>query len=176
MLSDLAALPDVHTLALDVTDDASVKAARDKVAEITGGTLDVLFNNAYVAFKSQSNLSVLTGLRFVVECVRSPRSSSTFIPILERSQRPPRRCLSIAGPGPAAEPDMTLVRSMFATNILGIMSTVKEFAPLVIAAKGKIVSVSSVAGFVGCVLSPPLFLSSSLRTASFLHSLWNVGC
>lgn len=58
---------------------------------------------------------------------------------------------SQVGPAPAAELDMTLARAIFATNILGVMSTVKEFTPLVIATKGKIVNVSSVAGYVGCV-------------------------
>lgn len=38
--------PNVHLLALDVTDTASVKAAKEEVIKITGGTLDILVNNA----------------------------------------------------------------------------------------------------------------------------------
>lgn len=37
----------LETFALDVTSDDSVKSAADKVAQLTGGTLDILFNNAY---------------------------------------------------------------------------------------------------------------------------------
>ena len=41
---------------------------------------------------------------------------------------------------------MADARKTFETNLFGIMTTVKEFVPLVIAAKGKIVNVASVAG------------------------------
>lgn len=53
--------------------------------------------------------------------------------------------------GPAAEPDMANVRLMFETNLFGIMATVREFTPLVVATKGRIISVASVAGLVGFV-------------------------
>jgi NAD(P)-dependent dehydrogenase (short-subunit alcohol dehydrogenase family) len=36
------------TLALDVTDEASIKACRDAVSTLTGGKLDILVNNAFV--------------------------------------------------------------------------------------------------------------------------------
>lgn len=45
-IQDLARIPDVHTLALDVCDEESVRRARDSVSAVTGGRLDVLFNNA----------------------------------------------------------------------------------------------------------------------------------
>ena len=48
---------------------------------------------------------------------------------------------------------MAATRRMFETNLFGIMATIKEFTPLVIAAKGKIVNVASVAGLVASVPS-----------------------
>ncbi|KAJ7607467.1 NAD-P-binding protein [Roridomyces roridus] len=45
VLSDLTALG-IETLQLDVSQTDSVKAARDAVASITGGTLNILVNNA----------------------------------------------------------------------------------------------------------------------------------
>ncbi|KAA1470934.1 NAD(P)-binding protein, partial [Dentipellis sp. KUC8613] len=40
----------IETLSLDVTKQESIKAARDKVAELTGGSLNILVNNAGVAY------------------------------------------------------------------------------------------------------------------------------
>ena len=45
-IQELAKLANVHTLALDVTSEESIKKARDSVSAVTGGTLDVLVNNA----------------------------------------------------------------------------------------------------------------------------------
>ncbi|EXJ61455.1 uncharacterized protein A1O5_11771 [Cladophialophora psammophila CBS 110553] len=45
-MRDLATLPNVTCLELDVTSPSSVSATRKKVAERTGGKLDVLLNNA----------------------------------------------------------------------------------------------------------------------------------
>lgn len=47
VLSDLAAMG-MSALALDVTDAESIKRCHDEVANITGGKLDILVNNAYV--------------------------------------------------------------------------------------------------------------------------------
>ena len=48
VLSEMAALG-MTTLALDVTDEASIKACRDAVSTLTGGKLDILVNNASVS-------------------------------------------------------------------------------------------------------------------------------
>lgn len=45
VLDDLKALG-IETLALDVTNPASIKAAKLDVESRTGGKLDILFNNA----------------------------------------------------------------------------------------------------------------------------------
>ena len=38
----------IETFELDVTKAESINSARDRVAKLTGGTLDILVNNAYV--------------------------------------------------------------------------------------------------------------------------------
>lgn len=38
----------MSTLALDVTNKESIKTCHEEVAQITGGKLDILVNNAYV--------------------------------------------------------------------------------------------------------------------------------
>lgn len=49
-MQDLASLPKVHLLALDVTSPTSIQAARKEVEAQTGGKLDVLVNNAGAHF------------------------------------------------------------------------------------------------------------------------------
>ena len=48
----------IECLELDVTKSESIRSIRDKVSEITGGSLDILVNNAYV-------LSFLIGLSWI---------------------------------------------------------------------------------------------------------------
>jgi 1-acylglycerone phosphate reductase len=48
VLSEMAAIG-MTTLALDVTDEASIKACHDAVSTLTGGKLDILVNNAFVS-------------------------------------------------------------------------------------------------------------------------------
>ena len=47
---------------------------------------------------------------------------------------------------------MTLgeVQSLFMTNLFSVMLLCKEFAPLLIASRGKIVNIGSVAGIIPC--------------------------
>ena len=42
----------IETFELDVTKAESINSARDRVAELTGGTLDILVNNAYATFSN----------------------------------------------------------------------------------------------------------------------------
>lgn len=49
-MQDLASLPNVHLLSLDVTSPASIAAAAKEVEAKTGGKLDVLINNAGVQY------------------------------------------------------------------------------------------------------------------------------
>ncbi|KAJ6498334.1 hypothetical protein DFH09DRAFT_1265396 [Mycena vulgaris] len=48
-MESLAALENVTTIALDVTNGESIRAAKDQISALTGGKLDILVNNASVA-------------------------------------------------------------------------------------------------------------------------------
>ncbi|KAK3114841.1 NADPH-dependent 1-acyl dihydroxyacetone phosphate reductase [Teratosphaeriaceae sp. CCFEE 6253] len=88
----------IETLALEVTDAASIAALRDALTARTGGRLDVLVNNA--------------GRNYTV---------------------------------PALDVDLAEVRAVFETNVYAVMALCQAFAPLVIASKGTIVQIGSLA-------------------------------
>jgi NAD(P)-dependent dehydrogenase (short-subunit alcohol dehydrogenase family) len=84
---DLGARP----LVLDVTDDASVRAAAETVAEATGGVLDVLINNAGISGGAVPIGKVTADhVRAVYEVnVFGPvRMLHAFLALLERSASP----------------------------------------------------------------------------------------
>jgi NAD(P)-dependent dehydrogenase (short-subunit alcohol dehydrogenase family) len=84
---DLGARP----LVLDVTDDASVRAAAETVAEATGGVLDVLINNAGISGGAVAIGKVTADhVRAVYEVnVFGPvRMLHAFLALLERSASP----------------------------------------------------------------------------------------
>ena len=78
-------------LVLDVTDDASVGAAVQAVAEATGGVLDVLINNAGVPGGGIDARHV-TAAHFLavyeVNVLGAVRMLHAFLPLLERSAAP----------------------------------------------------------------------------------------
>ncbi|KAJ7117853.1 hypothetical protein C8R44DRAFT_791529 [Mycena epipterygia] len=49
-MESLAALDNITTLALDVTDGESIRATKDEISALTGGKLDVLVNNAGITY------------------------------------------------------------------------------------------------------------------------------
>ena len=97
-MSHLVDIPNVTLLTLDPTSAASVESAVRVVEAQTGGTLDVLVNNA---------------------------GQMITMPILDTN--------------------LETAKSMFEINIWGMLRVTQAFAPLVIAAKGTIVNISSVA-------------------------------
>jgi len=117
VLADLAELG-ISTIALDVTDVESIRRARDHVSEVTGGTLDVLVNNA-----GQQYLS------------------------------------------PSAEVDMSRARTLFETNLFGVMTMVTEFLSLVVAAQGQIFNIGS-----AVVYLPATFGGVYTAAKAALHS------
>ncbi|KPA37274.1 oxidoreductase [Fusarium langsethiae] len=76
----------IETLTLDVTKPESIKSLKAEIATRTGGSLDILFNNAGVLHEA-----------------------------------------------PAIEDDPTRVRSLFDTNVFGLMEVVTAFTPLLLA-------------------------------------------
>ncbi|KAJ7153456.1 NAD(P)-binding protein [Mycena crocata] len=119
-LDDLTALG-LETFELDVTKPESVQAGRDRVVEITGGTLDILVNNA--------------GQGYSV---------------------------------PATDVNIDDVKAMFEVNLFGVMRMVQEFAPLLLAAEGRIVNIGSISG-----IMPYPFGSSYNASKAALHSYGN---
>ncbi|KZV83192.1 NAD(P)-binding protein [Exidia glandulosa HHB12029] len=97
-LADLQARG-IECFALDVASDESVEAAASNVRDLTGGTLDILFNNAGQAYISA-----------------------------------------------ATDHDIERVKTLFDTNLFGVMRMVRHFVPLLIPVKGKIVTVGSIVG------------------------------
>ena len=78
-------------LVLDVTDDASVDAAMETVAEATGGVLDVLVNNAGVpgGTIAAGDLTAAHVLAvYDVNVLGAVRMLHAFLPLLERSAAP----------------------------------------------------------------------------------------
>ncbi|OAA60849.1 short chain dehydrogenase/reductase [Cordyceps fumosorosea ARSEF 2679] len=111
--------PGMAVVKLEVTDTASVEAAAAEVAAVTGGTLDVLVNNAGV--------------------------------VKHR---------------PALDSDIDGdVRHVFDVNVLGPMRVVQAFGKQLIAAKGCVVNIGSIAPVV-----PLAFSSSYNSTKAALHA------
>ena len=67
--------------------------------------------------------------------------------------------------GPLIEADLDTARRLYEVNVLGLLAVTKAFAPMLIAAKGKVVNISSVGGLLampwGGLLSPLSFVSLS---------------
>lgn len=65
--------------------------------------------------------------------------------------------------GPLLDFDLRRARDMYEVNVLGAVAAVKAFAPLIIAAKGTVVNIASIAG----LMYPPymgMYYSSFLPT------------
>ena len=77
-----------HALTIDVTDDASVAAAADQLAGETGGSLDVLVNNAGIS-GGQTDVAEVTAadVRAVhdVNVLGPVRTVRAFLPLLRRA-------------------------------------------------------------------------------------------
>ena len=84
----LAALPNVHALALDVTSDAGIAAAVEAVTAKTGGTLSCLVNNAgytYTSPLADVNISAARGV-FDVNFWGVLAVTKAFIPALRKGR------------------------------------------------------------------------------------------
>lgn len=115
----------IEVLTLDVTNPESIIALKTEISNRTGGSLDMLFNNAGTC------------------------------KLLPRSYRNPKRLhlfsnyFFIVYEAPAIEADPSRVRALFDTNVFGLMEMVSAFAPLLLASvtpnsKPTIINVASV--------------------------------
>ncbi|KAM5361092.1 hypothetical protein ACJZ2D_013303 [Fusarium nematophilum] len=83
-MEDLAGLPNINLITLDVTSSDQIAAAVRKVSEITGGTLDYLINNSgqhYAMPALDLDLDVAKGL-FDVNFWAVIHMTRSFIPLL----------------------------------------------------------------------------------------------
>lgn len=71
---------------------------------------------------------------------------------------------------PALDATLEDIQSLFSTNLFSVMIMCKEFSPLLIAAKGKIVNIGSVAGIIPLVLIIRLAAPPEMLTTSFYQS------
>jgi NAD(P)-dependent dehydrogenase (short-subunit alcohol dehydrogenase family) len=80
-----------HPLVLDVTDDESVRAAAARLADATGGVLDVLINNAGIS-GGRVSAAELTAEKmqevYDVNVFGPVRVLHAFLPLLEQSEAP----------------------------------------------------------------------------------------
>ncbi|KAL5340681.1 putative hydroxybutyrate dehydrogenase [Aspergillus crustosus] len=100
-MSDLADLPNITFLPLDVIDNSQITDAVASVSEITGGKLDYLVSNA---------------------------GNNRYMPVLDE--------------------DLDACRALFEVNVWGALAVIKAFSGLVAEAKGVVVGISSVGGYV----------------------------
>lgn len=79
----------IETVALDITSDASIAEARDEISKRTGGSLDVLVNNAGVAYSSSVADCDMDKVRwlFDVNVLGHYSTTRAFIPLLIKSKR-----------------------------------------------------------------------------------------
>ncbi|KAL8737127.1 MAG: hypothetical protein Q9181_001998 [Wetmoreana brouardii] len=99
-LGDLQNLPNVTTVALDVTSASSIANAVKLVEAKTGRRLDYLVNNS--------------GAQYVM---------------------------------PTLDMDLEEAKRMYDVNIWGVIAMIQAFAPLLIVAKGSIINIASIAGY-----------------------------
>ncbi|KAK3675361.1 NADPH-dependent 1-acyl dihydroxyacetone phosphate reductase [Recurvomyces mirabilis] len=111
-------LKGIETLALEVTDSASIRDLKAAVESKTNGKLDILINNA--------------GRNYTV---------------------------------PALDAEMDEIRDVFETNVFAVMNMCQAFAPLLIASKGTIVQIGSLAA-----VMPYVFGSVYNASKGALHS------
>jgi NAD(P)-dependent dehydrogenase (short-subunit alcohol dehydrogenase family) len=107
-------------LELDVTDEASVKAAAAQVIVDTDGTLDMLINSAGRGM-------------LLIEGQDDDISAKDYFTVYT---------------GTVLDSDIREVRETFETNVIGVVSVTKTFAPLLLKSKGTIVNIGSMTGFI----------------------------
>ncbi|KAL8723688.1 MAG: hypothetical protein Q9181_007229 [Wetmoreana brouardii] len=71
--------------------------------------------------------------------------------------------------GPLIEADMATVKRLFDVNVLGLLAVTQAFAPMLIAAKGKVVNISSVGGMLAVPWGGLDGAEADARLRLFLH-------
>lgn len=96
----------IEILTLDVTQPESISLLKTEISKRTGGTLDILFNNAGMSERLFHMPAVLNEILI------------NKLPVYE---------------SPAIEAETSQVRAMFDTNVFGLFAMVEAFTPLLLA-------------------------------------------
>jgi NAD(P)-dependent dehydrogenase (short-subunit alcohol dehydrogenase family) len=90
--------PAARPLLIDITDDASVRAAAEQVAAETGGVLDVLVNNAGISRPIAPEATTGAAMTEVLDTnvVGAVRVTHAFLPLLQRSARQPAIVVNVS--------------------------------------------------------------------------------
>lgn len=96
----------IDILTLDVTQPESISLLKTEISKRTGGTLDILFNNAGMSERLFHMPAVLNEILI------------NKLPVYE---------------SPAIEAETSQVRAMFDTNVFGLFAMVEAFTPLLLA-------------------------------------------
>lgn len=72
--------------------------------------------------------------------------------------------------GPLIEANIAVVKKLFEVNVLGLWAVTQAFAPMLIAAKGKLVNISSVGAILTLPWSGTSRLVMTLRTSPGIDS------
>lgn len=126
---------DIECLQLDVTKLENIRKVRDEIAGLTGGTLDILVNNAYALttsdFISSSECFLVVQVRdlLIIHPVVLMSLLCDFFVLSGHSI-------------PFIDANMDEVKTMFDINLFGAMTMVQEFIKLLIASgDGRIVNI-----------------------------------
>lgn len=155
-MSDLVRMG-IHTFELDVCEEESIKKALEWVSGHTGGSLDILVNNALVFFilhySDRFSSKLIQWARY-----SSPKSSR-FDDLLR---------IIIACALPALDYKLSHIRQVFEVNVFGVMSLSQSVIPLLLQSTlpggARIVTIGSV-----CAMMPAPFEASYNASKAAIH-------
>ena len=113
----------------EVTSAESIQALHDVLCKrIVDGKLDILINNAYVLLSVFHTLPIFRVVRGIISLTWIYSGISFTVPVL----------------------DLTIenMRKVFEINVFGGVLLTQKLAPMLIAAKGKVANIGSVAGVI----------------------------
>lgn len=163
----------IEVFELDVTKTDSINTVKSEIEKLTGGTLDMLVNNAWVPHLL---LSLTTSSRGDLGCVEE--SVSVFC-TKQRSQLTVQ-CHFTAYESTAVEDSIPRIRSMFDVNVFGMMEICQHFIPLLVASSKEYIAQGNgragewgprivMIGSVAAMMPAPFYSSYNASKAAMTH-------